>query len=283
MSKLSRVFQKLFGGSGSSGNFGVFGSLAASSPTTTKNITSIQALPAWDNGWQDEVVGDFVPALEDMNSLCYVTFYQLCYLLQQGIPEYDASTTYYIGSYINIDGQLYISKVNDNVGNSPSTSPSQWDTCINLVNGGIPTGAGAPWYSNAAAPAGFLLCDGSAVSRATYAALFVVLGTTWGAGNGTTTFNLPDSRTRVLAGYSSGDSVFGTFAATPGVKTVNLAHNHGGNTGNVVQGAPQSSPPNTGVNIGDQERIQTAPISSDLSATQSIVQPSLVCNQIIKY
>jgi microcystin-dependent protein len=50
------------------------------------------------------------------------------------------------------------------------------------------------------APIGWVLCDGSAVSRTTYAALFAAIGTTFGAGNGTTTFNLPDLRGRVPVG-----------------------------------------------------------------------------------
>jgi microcystin-dependent protein len=51
-----------------------------------------------------------------------------------------------------------------------------------------------------AIPSGFLLCDGSAVSRTTYAALFAAIGTEEGAGDGSTTFNLPDYRGRLLAG-----------------------------------------------------------------------------------
>lgn len=47
---------------------------------------------------------------------------------------------------------------------------------------------------------GWLLCDGSAVSRTTYAALFAVIGTTWGVGDGSTTFNLPDMQGRVPVG-----------------------------------------------------------------------------------
>lgn len=50
----------------------------------------------------------------------------------------------------------------------------------------------------------FLACDGSAYSRATYAALFAKIGTTWGAGDGTTTFNVPDARGRVLIGSGTG-------------------------------------------------------------------------------
>jgi len=54
-----------------------------------------------------------------------------------------------------------------------------------------------------AAPAGWLLCDGSAVSRDTYADLFDAIGTTFGAGDGSTTFNLPDLRGRVFAGLDN--------------------------------------------------------------------------------
>lgn len=67
----------------------------------------------------------------------------------------------------------------------------------------VPTGGLLP-YGGASAPAGWLLCDGSAISRATYAALFAVLGTAYGAGNGTTTFNLPDLRGRVPVGVDGG-------------------------------------------------------------------------------
>jgi microcystin-dependent protein len=64
-------------------------------------------------------------------------------------------------------------------------------------------------FAGAAAPSGWLLCFGQAVSRTTYAALFGVIGTTYGAGNGTTTFNLPDLRGRVTAGQ---DDMGGTSA-----------------------------------------------------------------------
>ena len=66
----------------------------------------------------------------------------------------------------------------------------------------LPTGAVIP-YAALAAPAGYLVCDGSAVSRTTYAALFTLLGTTFGTGDGSTTFNLPDYRGRVLVGIGT--------------------------------------------------------------------------------
>ncbi|MBU2553266.1 MAG: phage tail protein [Bacteroidetes bacterium] len=64
-------------------------------------------------------------------------------------------------------------------------------------------------FAGASAPDGYLLCQGQAVSRTTYAALFQVISTTYGSGDGSTTFNLPDLRTRVPVGLNS----TGTFNA----------------------------------------------------------------------
>lgn len=58
-------------------------------------------------------------------------------------------------------------------------------------------------YAAAAAPDGFLLCDGAAVSRTTYSGLFTLIGTTYGAGDGSTTFNVPNLKGRFLLGYSA--------------------------------------------------------------------------------
>ena len=67
----------------------------------------------------------------------------------------------------------------------------------------IPTGMVAPFAVNTA-PTGWLECDGSAVSRTTYADLFSALGTTWGVGDGSTTFNVPDARAEFIRGWDNG-------------------------------------------------------------------------------
>lgn len=85
------------------------------------------------------------------------------------------------------------------------------------------------WWSTP--PQGYLLEDGSAVSRTTYAALFSVIGTTFGVGDGSTTFNLPDSRGKVIVAKSS-DTEFNVLGETGGEKTHDLtvtempAHDH---------------------------------------------------------
>jgi microcystin-dependent protein len=69
--------------------------------------------------------------------------------------------------------------------------------------GNLPVGAICS-HGAATAPAGFLVCDGAAVLRSTYAELFAVIGTTWGAGDGSTTFNVPDLRGRTAIGSGTG-------------------------------------------------------------------------------
>ena len=92
-------------------------------------------------------------------------------------------------------------------------------------------------------PSGYLLENGAAVSRTTYAALFAVTGTTYGAGNGSTTFNLPDSRGRTSVNLSPSDPEFDQMGERPGSKTEALtiaqipSHTHIQNSHNHTQNA----------------------------------------------
>ena len=83
-------------------------------------------------------------------------------------------------------------------------------------------------YGASSAPSGFLLCDGSAVSRSTYSVLFGVIGTTWGSGDGSSTFNVPDLRATFLRG--SGNQTFSSKAfsgGSLGAKSKDQLHGHG--------------------------------------------------------
>jgi microcystin-dependent protein len=85
----------------------------------------------------------------------------------------------------------------------------------------LPAGSIIQWGSNSI-PTNWLLCDGSAVSRSTWPSLFSAIGTTYGAGNGTTTFNLPDLRGRVAVGKDSAQTEFDVLGETGGAKTHTL-------------------------------------------------------------
>ena len=86
-------------------------------------------------------------------------------------------------------------------------------------------------FAAATAPTGYLVCDGSAVSRSTYAALFAVIGTTWGSGNGSTTFNIPDFRGRTAIGAGTGtasDATAHALGSNGGTETHKLTHAQSG-------------------------------------------------------
>lgn len=84
-----------------------------------------------------------------------------------------------------------------------------------------PVGEVTMWATNTA-PTGWLVCDGSAVSRTTYSGLFAVIGTVYGAGDGSTTFNLPNLKGRVVVGRDSTDTDWDTLGETRGSKTHTL-------------------------------------------------------------
>lgn len=95
------------------------------------------------------------------------------------------------------------------------------------TGGGMPTGDTFPIgaitsYAGSIAPTNWLICDGSAISRTTYADLFDAIGTTYGVGDGSTTFNLPNLKGRVITGLDSSQTEFDTLGETGGEKAHTL-------------------------------------------------------------
>lgn len=113
----------------------------------------------------------------------------------------------------------------------------------------IPTGVVQMWTTNTA-PNGWLICDGSAISRIDYSALFAVIGTAFGVGNGTTTFNIPNLKNKFPVGKDSSVSAIDTIGETGGY----LSHAHfytgsfsgGGNTGTPSATTPNAQPYSSG-------------------------------------
>jgi len=99
---------------------------------------------------------------------------------------------------------------------------------------GIPTATIVPW-SSSSVPTGYLECDGAAVSRSTYSTLFAVIGTTYGTGDGSSTFNVPNLSDNVALGKSNNKSVGSTGGANAVAKTGNV----GGSTANATLSTPQ--------------------------------------------
>lgn len=101
---------------------------------------------------------------------------------------------------------------------------------INSLASGTPTGTVIMW-ATATPPAGYLECNGAAISRTTNAALFSVLGTTYGAGDGSTTFNLPDLRGEFIRGWDNSRGVDSGRAIGSSQADDFRSHVHGANGG----------------------------------------------------
>jgi hypothetical protein len=128
MARLTRKNIKVFAGNAT--NNGVFGSLQASDPVTTTDVETIQSLSAWGEGWNSATVtGEKLPPLEEFQGVQYVTTYQQAYLMQEGMPEWAASVTYYKGclakEVTSTGFRIYNSLTNDNTGNMLSDT-SNW-------------------------------------------------------------------------------------------------------------------------------------------------------------
>lgn len=96
-------------------------------------------------------------------------------------------------------------------GGTGATSASAARTALGVPSiadlaGATATGMVA-WFAMTTPPTGYLACDGTAVSRSTYSALYTAIGTTFGVGDGSTTFNLPDLRGEFIRGYDNGRGV----------------------------------------------------------------------------
>lgn len=196
------------------------------------------------------------------------------------------------------DGNLFIDYNNQRiaVGGTPdiemsdtSTSPVQNKVIKEYIDNFIPKGIINP-YAGSTAPDGWLICDGSAISRSTYADLFEVIGTTYGTGDGETTFNLPDLKGKIPVGYDISDNDFNTIGKTGGEKSHTLivdeipSHNHSFTS--VINGTNPSD--------SSQLRIQsdryqwggtssTTTTNTGNSQPHNIMQPYVVMNYIIKY
>lgn len=148
-----------------------------------------------------------------------------------------------------------------------------------------PTGTVAP-YAAPAAPSGWLLCDGSAVSRATYATLFGLISTTYGVGDGSTTFNVPDLRGRVIAGYaaSGGHVDISTLGNNDGVTLAHrrAKHRHTPHSHSVSWG--QSGGNRGALNMNNADSVATTAVDGGSgNSNDSLDAPAyLVLNHIIK-
>jgi microcystin-dependent protein len=176
-------------------------------------------------------------------------------------PEDDGTAA----SSNEISWQKHLDKIGGPLKTALESTQTNISTAIAALEALLPAGLVWP-YAGSSAPAGFLLCYGQAIDRTTYGDLFAAIGTTYGSGDGSTTFNVPDLRGRTIAGQddmggSSANRLTGvtgsvngdTLGGTGGAETHALSgaetgpHTHGAgsyavgtsitNGANVVHGA----------------------------------------------
>jgi hypothetical protein len=128
MPRLTRKNIKVFAGSAT--NNGVFGSLQANNPTTTSDVEQLQSLSAWSDGWNAATeTSEELPPLEEIQGVEYVTTYQQAYIMQEGLPEWAATVTYYKGcltkEVTSTGFKIYNSLTDNNTGNLLSDT-SNW-------------------------------------------------------------------------------------------------------------------------------------------------------------
>jgi microcystin-dependent protein len=146
-------------------------------------------------------------------------------------------------------------------------------TAVAVINS-VPTGSIQMWPT-ASAPTGYLLCAGAAVSRITYATLFALIGTTFGVGDGSTTFNLPNYTdkfpygTTVAATGGSADAVVVSHTHTATTTATDSGHTHLSNAMGLINGTINftgtgGTPYNNGNNTN------TASSTANITATTTI-------------
>lgn len=233
MAILTRVTGKVFGSTAPANEIGQFGSALAGSPLNTSDIATIQSLPAYTNGWGSAVVSsDNFPPMEEVTGVLKTISYQACYLLQAGVPIYDANTEYAVGDIVRVsNGQqldFYISIKGSNSLVDPEANIGKWGNTDFWVRATIlgDREIGVPQITlnyTQQLPDNCIDLNGAAISRTgDYATLFSIYGTTYGAGDGSTTFNLPNFNDYYLCGGTTGGYV------SAGLPNLQLSTNNAG-------------------------------------------------------
>lgn len=127
MAKLTRQQQQIFAGQAPSDMIAAFGTTQTGTPVYSTDLSTLQTTN-YQQGWQDAVIADKAPFLEEMNGVQYGLSYQIAYNHQMGIPEWLNTQVYYKNSRaMGSDGNIYKSLTDDNVGNNPvSDDGTNW-------------------------------------------------------------------------------------------------------------------------------------------------------------
>lgn len=179
----------------------------------TAGIASLQKLFQIINATPLEA-GGIAPGREDVNALFKYLGDQVFYTQNGGVPSYNAAYDYIPGRVVLYDNNLYkCIQANTSVAPKAPTNSAYWTKIptlsdfdeISFRTGDIKI------HTTSTVPNGWLLCNGAGVSRTTFSALFAEIGSTYGDGDGSTTFNIPDLRDRYIIGANT--NALGSYIA----------------------------------------------------------------------
>ena len=244
--------------------------------------------------------GGIPPERKDFNGLGFLlsSFYYFvqcggAYTFEQDVS--DAIGGYPLGAilyYTDGNGVTYRVKSNkanneDNFVSTPAYIGDSWDIVSDTPQDLMPYIGDVKTSTRSANHGNWFLCDGQAISRTTYATLFSIIGTNFGAGDGVTTFNLPDYRGKFLRGLG-GDSAADIYTTqAEGLPNITGSATGAGGTGYIstttgVFVATATASPFSGTSIGAANAVLTfdASRSSALYGASSHVTP---VNQAINY
>ena len=125
MAKLTRKITKQFADVAPTSKLAQFGSLKAGSIAYSADPDTIQALAAFGQGFASSLINSGPPAIQEIDALFNLLTRQIGYLDQMSVPEWNAATTYFVGSLVQSDGDIFISMVIDNV-NYAVTNTAKW-------------------------------------------------------------------------------------------------------------------------------------------------------------
>ena len=173
--------------------------------------------------------GGVAPDRKDFNGLFKVLGDSIFYMQNGGLWSYNSAFDYAVGRVVLYNGNLYkCIQANSSTSPKAPTNSAYWVKVVTLADFAnfadidlsnlsqtgltkiIPTSTILP-FAGSTVPNGWLLCNGAGVSRTTFSNLFTKIGTTYGKGDGSTTFNIPDLRDRYIIGANT--NVLGTKIA----------------------------------------------------------------------
>lgn len=146
--------------------------------------------------------GGIPPNYLDFQGILYDLSNSIFYMQTGALWPWSSTLTYPLGAHVlGSDSNEYVA-VQENSGQDPTQDPTNVYWLRADAGDGVPVGT-IVWSAATQAPNGYLLCNGATVGRTTYSALFAAIGTTYGAGDGSTTFALPNLIGRVMWGGTS--------------------------------------------------------------------------------